>query len=411
MKKRLALFAVCAAVILIFSACGELEEITPPAAENLVTTEAATDSDDYFFDKKSDDFNADLIEETQLTLDDSWKVIRHGDGYLVLQEVCVNDFGLDGYFRITKYDSEGNLLWVQDYEYAYSGYSLSDVTETSDGGYALMFSRCNVQVEPANYTALIKCDRNGKEVSRHEFDYTATFSYVFETAKGEFFLIGDTYSQDCIIVKYNFTTKKELYLSNSGLGAEYVVDAVYSPATGLAVLTKSYYSYTGSGERIVLEEPDDWIHIWGDDFDFKGVHSWGTSCDFFKVTVQDGKIKVIRKVNRTKEIQATEIIEIDVAESCGNARNTKVIPNTNNTKIYLTDDGGYFSVKTLFIENRTPNEYISAVLWDTATQLERYDRDGNLMYRKTYDRRTETYVYDNIIVFSDGKVVADKVIK
>lgn len=77
-------------------------------------------------------------------------------------------------------------------------------------------------------------------------------------------------------------------------------------------------------------------------------------------------------------------------------------------KVIPTGDNGFYTVQTHYVKYLPQPLAMSRLMTDHATVLSRYDADGTLLYRKTYDKNHEVEDIDVVIPLSDGRVLISR---
>ena len=98
----------------------------------------------------------------------------------------------------------------------------------------------------------------------------------------------------------------------------------------------------------------------------------------------------IHKLDTNLEIKKT------INDSATNGFSYNVIP---------TDDNGFFTIQVQLVKYLPQPLWMNRSMTDSATVLSRYDANGKLLYRKTYDKNHEVEDIDIIIPLSDGRVI------
>jgi|GEM_PF-2701355 len=334
-----------------------------------------------------DDYNAELITETQLFMSNTQNIIRHGDGYLVL-------FADTDRFSAIKYDSEGNFLWEQDYKQLNDSFYASNLIETNDGGFAFLYKQGYRGI-----TTLLICDKDGQVMTQQKFG-DAEYMSLVETDKGEFVLGGTTYDEnsndDFILVKYNPVTKAKTERTFGGSKTEEWLQIVYSSQEGI-VVSGNTSSYDGDfvGEQGGIGETWNVLFAVDDDLNMKWQNR---GLDNTSLEVVNNQVKIL-----SCNYDNTDYKQFTV----NNVKNGKItVEKTCEllffSNITLLSDGGYF--KSTYI--RLGKSYLLIPTSASANfpiELERYDKNDRLLYRKNYER--------GAVIFSDGSIVVDKAIK
>ena len=92
-------------------------------------------------------------------------------------------------------------------------------------------------------------------------------------------------------------------------------------------------------------------------------------------------------------------IKKTIDDAVGNGFDYKAVP---------TDDNGFYTVQTQIVKYLPQPLWMNRSITDYATVLSRYDLNGKLLYRKSYDKNHEVEYVDVAIPLPDGRVIIDK---
>ena len=104
-------------------------------------------------------------------------------------------------------------------------------------------------------------------------------------------------------------------------------------------------------------------------------------------------------VSRIYRLDEDLNIKGTISDAAGNGFNYSVIP---------MDDNGFSTVWAQIVKYLPQPLAVSHTSSDCATVLSRYDEDGKLIYRKTYDKNHDTEDYDVVVPLPDGRVITGR---
>lgn len=84
------------------------------------------------------------------------------------------------------------------------------------------------------------------------------------------------------------------------------------------------------------------------------------------------------------------------------------VSNGSSYKVIPTIDNGFYTVQTQLVKYLPQPLWMNRSMTDSATVLSRYDSNGELLYRKTYDKNHEVEDVDIVIPLPNGKVIIDR---
>lgn len=82
--------------------------------------------------------------------------------------------------------------------------------------------------------------------------------------------------------------------------------------------------------------------------------------------------------------------------------------NAYEYKVVPTSDNGFFTVQMQQVKYLPQPVWMNRSMMDSATVVSRFDADGKLLYRKTYDQNHEVEDIDIVIPLKDGKVIVGR---
>ncbi len=327
------------------------------------------------------------------------------------------------YGYLMKCDKNGDKIWGRQLEFEGSGQVMS-IVETPKG--ELLTIGC--------------CQMNGEQYAKADPTYGIT---------------------DLVLMKYN---KKGDCITNKAFGGsdfDSFSSACYSAETGLVVYgtTQSCdYDITARKEKGTMLYPRDFITVFDDDLNVKwqyvfegkeeiyssfiglsggniylagalskesGKHNQTAVFRFnadgkmlhakvLDVTsvsgmamAQDGKLLIA--VNPVKHGDKPSMMQICKLDENLNIVQTidDLIGNGYDYNLVYTDDGGFFTTHMDGVKDLPQPIWMNRSITDRAVVLSRYDKNGKLLYRKTYDKNHEVEDLDIVMPLSNGKVVVD----
>lgn len=357
----------------------------------------------------------------------------------------------DGGFAVAL---DGSISWRFDNPDS----SESKQVPTVQHGYLLKCDKDGNKV----WDEVLEFDGNGQVESLVENQHGEILTVGCCQMNGDQFADADpTYGvTDIVLMKYDKNGKRTKIRTFGGSDFESFTSACYSPKTGLVIngTTQSCdRDITARKEIGTMLYPRDLIAVFDDDlnskwqfvfegvqevysselvlaqdniylagsltkdsgnsnksevfqFDFEGKLLKSSIVDFNSCLIsasQEGKILIANRSNYMSDSKKMQIYKFDK-----NLNITDKIEALNGTghidSIVQTGDGGFFTTYTEDVKYLPQPLWMSRLSTDMATVLCKYDKNGNLEYRKTYDKNHSVENADIVIPLSSGKVIVDR---
>lgn len=334
---------------------------------------------------------------------------------------------------LTKWDLSGKVVWEEVIDVAVNSYPTSEITVLNNGNilFAMLVSY---------QKGILFCyNQNGQQEWKYSYeDNSGSYiKYIFEDKSGNILCGGlitqnDSYENDVVITK--LSTDGE-FIDEAFLGgeySEYLEGATYSESTGLVI---TGWSYSDDGELIKEDKGDDlstdyiasidesltlnWVYNPENQIGYgynqlqiengfiiiSGGYSYDDSDDIGPCyhilnnkgeLVQESKIKVksfyghtaIGLTSENKVVLAfnTETgSKILIKDFKGKTLKELNCELSNPKKVIPTNKGGFIVEYDHPIGYLPRMPHLTPRLEDTVTVLSSYDKNGKLMWQKTYD--------------------------
>lgn len=420
---------------------------------------------------KLDDVNPDAVPEAKLGINVGIfnPIIVETDdgflcGYVFNLDVSLVSKGTKHTPRIKKLDKTGKVVWEKDYDYeVYSG-RLNNLLVCVDGSFIFSvetYPRYSDTGMIFDKSFIIKCDKDGKELWKRDFDdYSGKMLMnVFLTGKDEITAVGEwnvndeKQSQadgagdivitkldgdgnvlvqksfggsdfDCLnISKYD----KELGIIINGrtqsYDGDFAIDKDIETADFIACIDENlnlrWVYHAEKNENLVYDQlalSDDCVYILGGyryttppgfvvKLDRNGNKAWTKS--ELNSGLWGRTVSVLKNGDLVVGLGQQNNGIIVVLDKDGNEKKRleelKLVP----TIITPTDDGGFIVTSTREIRTVPQPLYISSIWFDTEFVAMKYSSDYTLNWRKTYDGYKDKMGQDHVFPFEDGSIVVD----
>ncbi len=436
---------------------------------------------------KTENINEKNVKEIPLFMSQNRKAFACSDGIIAFHSV-LSENKEDWFLRAVKYDSNGKLIWVQNYtDIKLKPYRFGECIQTQDGGFAfsidgnVFFRQINENKQVADITRgwVVKCDHDGNIIWKDQLEFRggSEASYICETKEGELLTVGtcqtddgkhylngdSTYGfTDLMLTKYSKDGKRTSLIKYGGSDFDSFQSACYSPEIGL-VVSGSTQSCDGNitkrKEKGTMLYPREFVAVFDDDLNEKWQYVFEDQNEIYTSYLsvigkqiyvagslasdtgkhnqtavfkfnQDGtgmKSKIIN-ASLVMGIYATEdrmlLLSVNPSAYCEepgipqiykldtDLQIKKVIDdapsNAYEYKVVPTSDNGFFTVQMQQVKYLPQPVWMNRSMMDSATVVSRFDADGKLLYRKTYDQNHEVEDIDIVIPLKDGKVIVGR---
>ncbi len=408
------------------------------------------------------------LSQLLLTTDEIEKIIETEDGYLV-GGLVVLDRGADQpgwYYQpvITKINFQGKILWQKTYNYILYQGSFNYLSQLESGEIVVSFSgltKCQLTFGRGESSLLLLND-DGEELWGHCFadHLESTLKHIL-VAQNTIFTVGveqvkavpksghDDH-RNIIITKINSTGEIVAQRSFGGTDYDNIHQVEYNQGLGLVLRG---VSRSVDGDFALRQEHDSryfvavldnslnlkWIHInqIEDAYYRQLVATADYIClisDLTKTDVSSGTAVMERLSPKGKVVHTSKnfieqgychshlvLANGDAVLGCGNDNqgllivlndrgvekqrivDLQYIPN----QIYPTDDGGYFIKSTRTLKTIPQPIWVSSIWFDTEVIVEKYNRDHQLEWRKSYDSYPDDIGTDFVKPMASGQVLIE----
>lgn len=434
---------------------------------------------------KTENVNEKNVKEIPLFMPQNRKAFACSDGIIAFHPV-LSENKEDMFLRAVKYDSNGKLIWVQNYtDIKLIPYRFGECIQTRDGGFAfsidgdVSFRQTNENKQVADITRgwLVKCDDDGNIMWKDQLEFRggSEVSFICETQGGELLTVGtcqtddgkhylnSTYAlTDLIFTKYDKNGKRIGLMKYGGSDFDSFRSACYSPEIGL-VVSGSTQSCDGNitkrKEKGTMLYPREFVTVFDDDLNEKWQYVFEDQNEIYTSYLsvigkqiyvagslasdtgkhnqtavfkfnQDGtgmKSKIIN-ASLVMGIYATEdrmlLLSVNPSAYCEKSGIPQIYKldtdlqinkaiddapsNAYEYKVVPTSDNGFFTVQMQQVKYLPQPVWMNRSMMDSATVVSRFDADGKLLYRKTYDQNHEVEDIDIVIPLKDGKVIVGR---
>lgn len=436
---------------------------------------------------KTENVNEKNVKEIPLFMPQNRKAFACSDGIIAFHPV-LSENKEDMFLRAVKYDSNGKLIWVQNYtDIKLIPYRFGECIQTRDGGFAfsidgdVSFRQTNENKQVADITRgwLVKCDDDGNIMWKDQLEFRggSEVSFICETQGGELLTVGtcqtddgkhylngdSTYGlTDLIFTKYDKNGKRIGLMKYGGSDFDSFRSACYSPEIGL-VVSGSTQSCDGNitkrKEKGTMLYPREFVTVFDDDLNEKWQYVFEDQNEIYTSYLsvigkqiyvagslasdtgkhnqtavfkfnQDGtgmKSKIIN-ASLVMGIYATEdrmlLLSVNPSAYCEKSGIPQIYKldtdlqinkaiddapsNAYEYKVVPTSDNGFFTVQMQQVKYLPQPVWMNRSMMSSATVVSRFDADGKLLYRKTYDQNHEVEDIDIVIPLKDGKVIVGR---
>jgi hypothetical protein len=404
------------------------------------------------------DFNPEKVNEISFYLPFNRTIHKIIDGFIGL--LPISDGKSDYFIRAVKYDEHGNFVWMKDYTAIKSSIVADAFLSTSGGGFA--FIACENFNSSKSY--LVSCDKNGGLLWHTQFQKDRMNS-LCQTKSGDIVALGYTATDgptDIALSIYDSSGKCTKERTFGGSDFDNFISALYTPDIGLVVLGSTQScdgDITARKEKGTMLYPVDFIAVFDNNLNEKWQYVFENNQGVFSSHLAtDGKYLYVAgniadksaKSNKTgvfkfdsegtvlnfvslnagmfsdlscakdnsillcvnPTINQNQSKKSQVYKLDSNIKTIKIIDDTNggalNDTVIPADDGGFFTVKTQIVKYLPQPKWMNRCITDYATVLSKFDQNGKLLFRKTYDKNHYAENQDVVIPLPDGKVIVNK---
>lgn len=388
------------------------------------------------------DICGEAVEETPVFLPAHRALYPWGDNVLAFETIW-NESQYDT-LRALAYDGQGQLLWMREYsDLAAKG--LENVFALADGGFII-----------SSYEILYSGDRgvhwleqyndNGERLWRQEIDaeICGSIQGVFETSDGQILIVGtDDAAQNVMLLcngEGTLLQKAVFPFTSSVLFA-------YLPGEGLLmcgnVRTGNYIQYTLLHYDEALQYQ--WAYVLEEGRMPSLLCGGGGSIYVAGILGYTGTIQTfLFRLDYNGQLQENTVFEkyikdmlpladgglcmvtSEFSDAYGNTpiafdvlllneqleqteqTDRLMLQAEDDVRLYPAADGGFFAVFDRTMGGVSVSVLRNTLQPDSAKVLCRYDGTGKLLYRKTYDRSSETEAEDTVLPLPNGRVVVNR---
>ena len=327
---------------------------------------------------------------------------------------------------LVKCDKDGNIAWKERLEF--KGGSEAKWISESENGDILTAGTCQTDDgehyksgdSTYRYTDLLlmKYDKNGKRIELRKYggsdfdsfcgaDYSPTVGWVVwgstQSCDGDITQRNEKgtmlHQCDFIVVFDNSLNEKWQYVFEGQEGI-YTTYAVI--ANRHIYIAGSLSANTGKHRQTAIFKLDGNGNIVGSKIiDAEIVLSISVATDSTILVSVNPSIYLDNNSTSPQIYRLGANLEIKktIDDIVGNGLNYKVVP---------TNDNGFYTVQTQLVKYLPQPPWMNRSMIDSATVLSRYDSNGKLLYRKTYDKNHWVENIDIVIPLPDDRVIIDR---